>query len=1186
MIGGIKIVQINLHHCSDASDTLVRYVEKNDLLFCLCQDPYLFDGCPAGFSPDWLSFSSLSGSAVIFCTDKSMKCVLSLQTNHSVFITVTLTKYAIVLGSVYSAPSSNIDLDMSCWINHFKDCSRLLVGGDFNVPLLTFGYTREEERSEIFREYLMISCLRILNDPTAPHSYQQDDRKGRPDLTLAGVELLQYLDNWCVDDKFFSFSDHKYITFELKLNILSSRILRFKTKNKSMKKFNRIFGENYDKLFTTLERVQNVDGLEDWVVNFDDYLQFVLHKCFKKGPINHRPTTDWYTPQLRSERNKVNALYKRYTRNLATPGYREAYILARRHYKSNLRIAKKKAWINFCNKTNDSYGNLYKYISGKRLNHSDLTFTTFENSSVFSGYDDIAASLMETHFDIHDDPVIKHEYVSDRDYGTDTDFIKFSRRELMHAIKCQNNKKAPGADDVDAIVVKNLCFSYVNLMLLLFNTCLRFGHFPTSWKRGMIIFFRKRNRPDQDPKSYRPITLLPIIAKVYERMLKLRILTLLESSNYLNDHQHGFREGRSTLTALSSLKALVKEKLSIFKYCAMISFDITGAFDVLDWWIASRAIDDLPIYGYLKSAFKNFISTRKIGFRFLRGIRWFRIYRGCPQGSCMGPLIWTIVADLILKNCRSLMMDLISYADDSTVIDGANTRSALEYRMNQHARNFVSACRDLNLNINPDKTVSMLFGSKTFKKRRPIFKIGEKRIPVKDNILYLGFTLDSVFNWMEHLDVVRSKLTNFTCNIRKTRIRDQGISLSHLKIWNNTVLMKQISYGHEIWFSDLKYHSLQRLSSCQRVCLLAIVRAYRTTSTDALCVLAGIPPIRLQLSVSSLKYQVVHSVRSTHLNGYEISSSLLNRKCLSFEYPLYYDSHHANFLTADYSRVKTRNWPTIFTDGSKMQEGVSAAFTVLINRNILYEKRIKLANFNSVYQAELVAILHAIDWARSTAFRVIYLFTDSYSSFCSLQRLFPSDILLYRIFENLRMLCNKIVHIGWVKAHRGTFGNERADYLAKSVITEDIFDCEEEVPMPMSFFNSLLSRKLLADWQQYWDISENGRFTYGLLNRVSLNFMCYSQICVYFYTGHGAFPSYLKKINKSNTDRCICGAVGDVAHYLFASCQVSREKFDFIYNRTKEWNIKSVLASRSNHNKLRIIYNNLNQHFSFIRYKF
>lgn len=99
---GVGFVEINLHHCFDANDALSKYALDNNVQFFLCQDPYTSGGRVAGVYPDWLSFPSLNNTAVIFCTNRAMNCVISLRTANIIFITVVFKQISIVLRSVYS----------------------------------------------------------------------------------------------------------------------------------------------------------------------------------------------------------------------------------------------------------------------------------------------------------------------------------------------------------------------------------------------------------------------------------------------------------------------------------------------------------------------------------------------------------------------------------------------------------------------------------------------------------------------------------------------------------------------------------------------------------------------------------------------------------------------------------------------------------------------------------------------------------------------------------------------------------------------------------------------------------------------------------------------------------------------------------------------------------------------------
>lgn len=217
----------------------------------------------------------------------------------------------------------------------------------------------------------------------------------------------------------------------------------------------------------------------------------------------------------------------------------------------------------------------------------------------------------------------------------------------------------------------------------------------------------------------------------------------------------------------------------------MISFDISCAFDVLDWCIIADIINILPIFDYMKSTLKNYMSNKLICLKYTHGITWLYVFRGCPQGSCLGLFTWTLVADRILKKCNQRGLLIVSYADDRIIIEGTDTRSALESKINTSAQHFSNICSDHQLQISAEKSVSLFNGSHTLSKRRPIFKHNDKSISAKNSILYLGFLLDSNFRWMDHLDMIQTGLNDFPGKMRKSRSRDRGIPPIYLKISYN-----------------------------------------------------------------------------------------------------------------------------------------------------------------------------------------------------------------------------------------------------------------------------------------------------------------------------------------------------------------------------------------------------------------
>lgn len=126
----------------------------------------------------------------------------------------------------------------------------------------------------------------------------------------------------------------------------------------------------------------------------------------------------------------------------------------------------------------------------------------------------------------------------------------------------------------------------------------------------------------------------------------------------------------------------------------------------------------------------------------------------------------------------------------------------------------------------------------------------------------------------------------------------------------------------------------------------------------------------------------------------------------------------------------------------------------------------------------------------------------------------------------------------------------------------------------------------MSDWQQHWYTSINGRDTYHILNKVDSEFISKNKIMTYFLSGYVSFPAFLFKIKKRSSDKYDCGEIGSVFHYLFGRCQLTSLIFAFDRTKTVRENMKRVIFCKANYKKLCEIYNVLNLHYSFIKYRF
>jgi len=209
--------------------------------------------------------------------------------------------------------------------------------------------------------------------------------------------------------------------------------------------------------------------------------------------------------------------------------------------------------------------------------------------------------------------------------------------EVADAVKTFKNNKAPGIDLIEVAVLKAACRLILGQLVRMFNGCLQWGVFPSVCKRGSLrVLLKGEDKDERDPKSYRPICLLSVVGKLFENILKSRLLDTSLASDKVSRRQFGFMPGKSTEDAVVELRRMASEGM----YAIALLFNISGAFDNV-WWplvLDSLKKRDCPrnIFKVLRSYFEN----REVKIMLISAEVSKRVTRGCPQGSVRpaGPL--------------------------------------------------------------------------------------------------------------------------------------------------------------------------------------------------------------------------------------------------------------------------------------------------------------------------------------------------------------------------------------------------------------------------------------------------------------------------------------------------------------------------------------------------------------------
>ena len=222
---------------------------------------------------------------------------------------------------------------------------------------------------------------------------------------------------------------------------------------------------------------------------------------------------------------------------------------------------------------------------------------------------------------------------------------------------------APGPDAIPNLVLQKLGTVLACPITDIFNACLETGHFPTLFRRAIVVSVPK---PGKDPLStagYRPIALLSTLGKKLETLLCTRLTSRMEKSKIWSDFQYGFRRNKSTTQAISRLMDRATRALNNRKQLLVISFDLQAAFDSTDPDIMWKTLLDTGMPRYLLRMLDGFFRDREACL--LVGPESWPFYptRGVSQGSPLSPALFITFANGVLS-ALTCQVEGQMYADD------------------------------------------------------------------------------------------------------------------------------------------------------------------------------------------------------------------------------------------------------------------------------------------------------------------------------------------------------------------------------------------------------------------------------------------------------------------------------------------------------------------------------------------